>query len=109
MPLLGSILASVGGLIILVCSILVWVKMFQNGRTGLAILFILLSCCAIGIPITFIYGWIKSTDWNLRNVMLAFTVGFIMHIVGGILNPAQIQTSYQQFQQQLQQQQQPPR
>ena len=101
--LLGWILSSVGGLMILVCLILVWVKMFQNGKTGLAILFIVLTCCGIGMLVTFIYGWVKSGEWNIRNIMWAWTAGLVLSIIGAALNPAQ----YTDIQRQIQQQQVP--
>jgi hypothetical protein len=103
MPVLASILSGVGGLISLVCFILVLVKMFQNGKTGLGIACIVLFfCCGIGGLVAYIYGWVGSGDWDLRNVMLAWTVGIILGIVGGALNPGQ----FQQFQQ-IQVEQQP--
>ena len=96
MAVLGQILSGVGVIISLVCFIIVLVKMFQNGKTGLGILCIVLVCCGVGELVAFIYGWIKAADWNIRNVMIAFTIGWILMIVGGAMNPGQFQ--YQQFQ-----------
>jgi hypothetical protein len=89
MELLGSALAFFGGLVALVCHILIIVKMFQTGRTGLGIVTIILTCCTgIGLFITLIYGWVKASDWRIQNLMLAYTVGFILSIAGNAMNPA---------------------
>jgi hypothetical protein len=92
MAILGTIFAAVGGLISLVCYIMVLVKMFQHGKTGLAILCIVLLCvCGIGGLIAFIYGWMKAGEWNLRNVMMAWTLGIVLQLAGTVMNPGQIQ------------------
>jgi hypothetical protein len=99
MELVGQILSSVAGLGALVCFILVIVKMFQQGATGLAIACIVLAfCCGIGFLIAFIYGWMKSGEWNLRNVMLIWTVCIVLSVIGNIMNPAQFTAGMQQFQ-----------
>jgi hypothetical protein len=87
MHTLGQILNGVGGLIALVCHIIVIVKMFQTGQTGLGIVAIVLTCCGIGILLTLIYGWVKVKEWNVQPLMIAFTVGFILSIIGGALAP----------------------
>jgi hypothetical protein len=98
---IGYILSAIGGLIHLVCFVLVLVKMFKNGKTGLAIVCIVLTCCgSLGMIIAFVYGWIKSAEWNIRNLMLTWTVGFVMAVAGVALNPGQITTIQQQIQQQ---------
>jgi hypothetical protein len=90
MPLLGSILGLVGALIGLVCFILVLVKMFQHGQMVLGIVSILLCFCVVGQLIVFINGWMKAAAWNIRNVMIAWTVGFLLQVAGIALNPAQV-------------------
>jgi len=64
----------------LVCFIMVLVKMFQNEAIGVAIASLLLIWC-IGGLIAFIFGWMKADEWNIKPVMLAWTVFF----VGGII------------------------
>jgi hypothetical protein len=91
----------VGSLIALVCFILVIVKMFQHQHTGLAIVCIVLFCCFVGHLIGFIFGWMKSGEWNIRNIMIAWTVGLVMEIAGVAISPP----DYSQFQKQLEQQQ----
>jgi hypothetical protein len=84
----GTILAYVSGVGSLVCYILVLVKMFQHGQTGLGIACILLFFfCGIGGLIVFIYGWVKARDWGITNIMTIWTVFFVLTIVSGVLNP----------------------
>jgi hypothetical protein len=98
MDLVGQILSGIGGLGALICFILVLVKMFQNGATGLAIACIVLAfCCGIGALIAFIYGWIKSGEWNLRNVMLVWTVCIVLSVIGNAMNPAQFTAGIEHF------------
>ena len=105
MATLGAVLLVVGGIVSLVCFILVLIKMFQRGKTGLGIASIVLFfCCGIGQFVPFVYGWMKSGEWNLRNVMLAWTAGFVLEFAGAAMNPA----VFQQVQQ-IPQQQQPVR
>jgi hypothetical protein len=83
----GTGLTYIAGLVQLICLILVLVKMFQHGQTGLGIACILLSCCGIGVLITFIYGWVKSREWGITNIMVIWSVAWIIGIVGGVMNP----------------------
>lgn len=80
-PMLLQIALSI---VALVCYVLVLVKMFQNGQTGLGIAcIVLLFCFGIGVLIAFIVGWVNAKKWNLMPVMLAWT-GLI--VVGILLN-----------------------
>jgi hypothetical protein len=94
---MGQVIQSVLGVIQLVCFILVIVKMFQNGKTGLAIVCIVTSCFCIGGLITFIYGWMKSKEWNLMPIMLTWTGAFVLGIIMNFIFP----TDYSAIQQQL--------
>ena len=78
LPILIGI--SVLGLASFVCFILVVVKMFQNDQTGLGIVTLITSLCGIGTLIAFIYGWIKSSEWNIKTLMLVWTVVTIAYI-----------------------------
>ncbi len=98
MQMVGNILGTVGGLIALVCHIIVIVQMFQRGQTGLGILAIVLTCCfGIGVLFTLIYGWTKAAQWNIKNIMIVFTIGFILSIVGDILAPPDIEAIRKQL------------
>jgi hypothetical protein len=66
--------------VVLVCFILVLVKMFQHGQTGLGIATAVTAICGIGFLIAFVYGWIKSSEWNLKPVMLAWTAAIVVGI-----------------------------
>ena len=86
---LALLVIGVAGIVSFVCFVLVLVQMFQRGKTGLAVGFIVLTlCCGIGGLITFIYGWVKAREWNMTNVMTVWTVAFVVNIVAGSLNPA---------------------
>jgi hypothetical protein len=71
------------GLVSLVCLILVLVKMFQNGQTGLGVVCIVLCLCGIGVLVTFIVGWVNANRWGIMNVMIAWT---IVIVIGILLN-----------------------
>lgn len=70
------------GIVQLVCLVMVIVKMFQKGETGIGIASAVLSVCTgIGVLIAFIYGWIKSSEWGLKKVMVIWTACFVLNIV----------------------------
>lgn len=102
-------LLTVSGIGGLVCFILVLVQMFKREQTGLAIVCIVLALCSgIGSLIAFVYGWIKATEWELKNVMLAWTLMLVLQVVGagilfGVVLPAQVKDVQQQMQQMQQQ------
>jgi hypothetical protein len=96
MGTMGTALSSIAGLGGLICFILVLVQMFQRGETTMGVLCIVLFfCCGLGYLIAFIYGWIKSGQWGIQNIMLVWTGCFVLGIIGGVINPAQ----FQQFRQ----------
>ncbi len=98
MPVIGEVLSGVAGIGSLICFILVLIQMFKRGKTGLGIAcIVLVFCCGIGGLVAFVYGWIKNTEWGLRNVMIVWTVCIIIGVIGGAMNPIDIN----QFQQQL--------
>jgi hypothetical protein len=100
MDTLGTILAGVGGLLMLVCHIVVILKMFQKGETGLAIVAIVLTFCGgLGLLLTLIYGWFKAAQWNIRNIMIAYTIGWVLGIAGNAMNPGHVRDIQGRFQQ----------
>jgi len=70
------------GLVWLICFILVVVKMFQNGQSGLGIVTLITTfCCGgIGFLIAFVVGWMNANTWGIKNVMLAWTVSILLYI-----------------------------
>lgn len=92
-----NVLVSIGTLI---CFILVVIKMFQHGQTGLGIAsIVLVFCCGIGGLIAFIYGWVKSREWGIQNIMIAWTVLFVVGIILGIIAPLPLPVDLSQFKQ----------
>ena len=77
-------ISGITGLIGLVCFVIVVVKMFQAGQTGLGIAsVVLLPCCLIGYFLAFIMGWVKSGEWNIKTLMLIWTVVLLVNLVAG--------------------------
>ncbi|HZZ78601.1 MAG TPA: hypothetical protein VFE62_08785 [Gemmataceae bacterium] len=77
-------LAGVAGVACVVCFIVVIITMFKRGSKTLAIVCLVLSpCFLIGPVIAYLVGWMHATDWNLRNVMLIWTICFLISALGG--------------------------
>lgn len=75
-------IAGIASLVTLVCYVMVVIKMFQNGQTGLGIAsLVLFFCFGIGVLLAFVFGWIKSAEWGIKNVMIAWTAAFLINIV----------------------------
>jgi len=88
MPIIGQALQSIAGIASLVCFILVIVQMFKHDKTGMGIACIVLFfCCGIGGLITFIYGWVKSREWQITNIMIVWTICVIITAIGSALSP----------------------
>ena len=80
-------LASIGSL---VCFVLVVVKMFQHNQTTLGVVCIVGVFCCIGGLIAFVFGWMKSKEWNITNIMIIWTICFIISIIGGAMAPMDV-------------------
>jgi hypothetical protein len=84
----GQLLSTVGWLGNLVCFILILIKMFTNRASGTAILCLALSlCCGVGGLVAFIYGWAVSRQWDIQNLMIVWTVAWILCVMGYLLAP----------------------
>jgi hypothetical protein len=93
MALVFQGLGSLAGLVSLVCFILVVIAMFKNNQTTLGIVCIVgFFVCFIGMLIAFVYGWMKSSEWNLKTIMLIWTaaavIGFLTGGVGSSMQTA---------------------
>jgi hypothetical protein len=99
MATVATILGGIAGLGSLICFILVLVKMFQTGNMGLGIACIVLTCCGIGPLIAFIYGWVKARDWNIMNLMIAWTVCVALGLLAGVMNPELYTAQFEMIQQ----------
>ena len=101
---MGFVLVGLGslcGLVAFVCYIIVVVKMFQNGQTGMGIATILTLCCAgIGYIIALVVGWQNADRWGIRQVMLIFSVslalGIVLSGIGQVMLPNQMVIIQQQ-------------
>jgi len=62
---------------------MVIISMFQRQQVGLAIACIVLAFCGIGFLIAFVYGWMKSNEWGLKNVMIIWTVAWLIGFIFG--------------------------
>lgn len=89
-PLLSA-LSYIAGLVALICFIMVLVKMFQHGQTGLGVACIILAFCGIGWFIVLVYGWMKADQWKIKNLMMAYTVSFLLAILLGAITGPPVQ------------------
>ena len=81
-------LMGIGGLlslVALICGIIVVVKMIQNKQTALGVItLILMFCTGIGHFIALIFGWMKSSEWNIKGLMMAYTVSLLLGMALGL-------------------------
>ena len=84
-----TILASLVGLGSLVCFVIVLIKQFQTAGALHGI--IGLITCGIW---TFIWGWMRASTLNIKNIMLIWTVLFVaavvLNMMGGMAALSQI-------------------
>jgi hypothetical protein len=81
MLVLAWLLLVLSGIAGLVCFILVLIKMFQDNQTGLGVACIILVFCGgIGGLIAYIVGWINAKRWGITNVMIIWTVCWVIEI-----------------------------
>lgn len=66
----------------LVCYVMVVVEMFRRGDQTMGIICAVgFFVCGIGLLVAFVYGWMKSQEWGLKNVMLVWTGCIIANFV----------------------------
>jgi hypothetical protein len=66
----------------LACLGLVIAEMFKQGQTGMGVACVALCFCAgFGSLFAHIYGWVKSSQWGLRTLMLVWTGCFVVNLV----------------------------
>ncbi|HJN10601.1 MAG TPA: hypothetical protein QF564_18080 [Pirellulaceae bacterium] len=71
-------LSSLCGLVSLVCFIMVIVQMFKREESTMGIVCIVTIFCCIGVLIAFVYGWTKAAAWDIKNIMIAWTIAFVL-------------------------------
>jgi hypothetical protein len=76
----------ISGLGIIICCILVAVKMFQSGSTFLGILTIITCFCVVGHIIALVWGWNRAQSLNIKNLMIVYTIMFILVVAGGAIS-----------------------
>jgi len=80
-------LSLICNIVSLVCFILVLVQMFKRDESKMGIICIatFVLCCGIGGLVAFVYGWIKVKEWDLKNIMIAWTAAIVLgSILGGV-------------------------
>jgi len=81
------ILASLGGLGMLVCGLMVIIKMFKNEKPLIGVLGLLCWLWA------YIWGWMKSKVLGLKGVMMLWTLALVIFMIGyGIIVATAIKT-----------------
>jgi hypothetical protein len=88
MPVLLKVLESAVAIGWLVCFILVLIRMFQEGHTGLGIACIVLIFCGVGGLIAFVYGWMKAGEWGITKIMVTWTGCIIAGIILALASAA---------------------
>lgn len=78
-----GVLMGLAGIVSLVCWIMVLIKIFKE-NIGLGILGIF---CGI---FTFVYGWVKVSQYNIKNVMMAWTIALVVLILSQALGGAML-------------------
>lgn len=96
------------GLALFICFVVVVVKMFQNGATGLAIGSLVGFCfCGIGYFVALIGGWVNAGSWRIKPLMAIYTALMLAYFVIFGLNigtfQARMKDAFEKAQQQQQQ------
>ena len=73
------IISYLAGIVCLICWIMVLIKMFPAEGTLKGILAIICGLYA------FIWGWINASKFNLRNIMLIWTIAIVVSIVMNVM------------------------
>jgi hypothetical protein len=96
---LATGIVAIASVVSLICFVLVIIEMLQRGAVAMAVTCILLTlCCGIGGLIAFVYGWMRSSDWNIATAMKVWTVAFIVDLLAGLINPAPVRAVQHLFQ-----------
>jgi len=101
-----EILGYVVGIATFVCFVMIVVKMFQAGNTGLGIVTIITFClCGIGYFVALIFGWLNASKWNIKTLMAIYTVLFIVDLgLVGYTFPENYDKFQKQFKESMEQQ-----
>jgi len=85
-------------LVMLLSFVLVVVKMFQHDKAlwGIASLLGVIFL-GVGPLIAFVMGWVKSSAWEIRGLMLIWTVAIIGFLILNVVAPGDWMTDMQQL------------
>ena len=58
-----------------VFALIVIIKMFKNDQTGMGIACLVMSflCFGMGMPVAFVFGWLKAGEWKIKGLMMGWT------------------------------------
>ncbi|MBL8848998.1 MAG: hypothetical protein JNG89_04915 [Planctomycetaceae bacterium] len=73
-----GLLAVVAGIGSLVCWVMVLIKLFTNGQVAAGVISIF---CGI---VAFVMGWMNADKWNIKNVMIIWTICILVGIVAQV-------------------------
>lgn len=76
-----SILAMIASVGYLICLVIVLIKQFQNGGVVHGIIGIV--TCGLW---TFIWGWMNASSLNIKNIMMIWTLLFIICVTLNIMS-----------------------
>ncbi len=101
-----EMLGYVVGIATLVCFIIIVVKMFQKGSTGLGIATILTFClCGVGFFVALVIGWVNAGKWNIKPLMAIYTICLLCHLgITSYTFPENYEKFQKQWKEQMQQQ-----
>lgn len=74
-------LSAICSIISLVCFIMVLVQMFKRGESTMGIVCIVTIFCCVGGLIAFVYGWTKAAAWDIKNIMIAWSVVIVLNMI----------------------------
>ena len=77
-------LATVGGIVVLVCFILLMMELYSRKQTTLMIVcIVLLFVFGVGMIVAFVYGWMQAARWRIQNIMYVWSGGLIVFLICG--------------------------
>lgn len=85
---IGQILSWLSWLTCVVLGVIVGVKILKKQGTGLGVLAIVLGVFCI-LP-TLIWGWVKFKELGIKNLMIGYTIAFVLMFVGSFIAGASV-------------------
>ncbi len=85
LTILLQCLSGICSIVSLVCFIMVLVQMFKRGESTMGIVCIVTILCCVGGLIAFVYGWTKAAAWDIKNIMIAWSVVIVLNIILSVI------------------------